>query len=263
MPRFGQSRLYRPDVNELERLYFRLFGLADPAHFVRSRYFTKLIAGLEPGSVLDAGCGRGDYSFYMAERWPHARITAVDVDSSLIARNVDVLQKMALRNLQFSVQDLSVIDTAEGYDLIVCVDALEHIANQELVLANFFKALKPGGAVFIHMPLVRPRPVPFDKYIQDFHEWSEHEHIAPMRTMDEFLGMLRSAGFSTEKWQYTFDYSTGELACSLFSLFHEDTKANRLAQGFLSPFTRLLAYVELSKVRPNGFAAAVLGIKKK
>ena len=113
------------------------------------------------------------------------------------------------------------------------------------------------------MPLVRPRPVPFDKFIHDFHEWSDHEHIAPMRTMEEFLGMMKSANFEVSQWQHTFYFYTGELACSLFAVFHEDTKINRFAQGVLSPITRLLAYAELKQVRNDGFAVAVLGSKGK
>ena len=61
-PQFGTARLFRLDVGILEHIHFRLFGVADPAHFVRSEYFKRYIEGLAPVSILDAGCGAGDYA---------------------------------------------------------------------------------------------------------------------------------------------------------------------------------------------------------
>jgi ubiquinone/menaquinone biosynthesis C-methylase UbiE len=261
MAQFGDARLYRADVGPLERTYFRMFGLADPSHFIRSRYFRRFTGALKPERVLDAGCGAGDYALFMAEQWPQARVCAVDVDNAQILKNRETISRMKMANIEFARQDITSLADDETYDLITCIDALEHIEDQTTVLRNFRRALKRGGALYLHIPLARPRPVPFSKHLHSMHEWSEHEHIAPMRTKDELLEMIQEAGLKISRWQYTFGYYTGELACSLFALFHKDTTPNRLGQLLVSPIGRILAYRELATTKTEGFALALLATK--
>ena len=258
MADFGNARLYRKDVGPLERMYFRMFGLADPSHFIRSRYFRRFTSELKPRKVLDAGCGAGDYALFMAEQWPQSRVHAVDIDSAQILKNRDTVSRMKVVNIQFACQDITSLADKETYDLITCIDALEHIEDQQTVLHNFRRALSKDGALYLHIPLARPRPVPFSKHLQSMHEWSEHEHVAPMRTKDELLKMVEEAGLRISRWQYTFSYHAGELACSLFALFHENTTLNRMAQLVMSPLARALAYRELATSKTEGFALALL-----
>jgi 2-polyprenyl-3-methyl-5-hydroxy-6-metoxy-1,4-benzoquinol methylase len=258
MAHFGNARLYRADVGPLERTYFRIFGLADPSHFIRSQYFRRFTSELKPRKVLDAGCGAGDYALFMAEQWPQARVYAVDLDRAQILKNRDTVSRMKIVNIEFTCQDITSLADKETYDLITCIDALEHIEDQTTVLRNFRRALTKDGALYLHIPLARPRPVPFSKHLHSMHEWSEHEHIAPMRTKDELLKMVEEAGLRISRWQYTFAYHAGELACSSFALFHEDTTLNRIAQLLASPMARMLAYLELATIKTEGFALALL-----
>jgi 2-polyprenyl-3-methyl-5-hydroxy-6-metoxy-1,4-benzoquinol methylase len=258
MADFGNARLHRTDVGSLERMYFRIFGLADPSHFIRSRYFRRFTGDLQPRSVLDAGCGAGDYALFMAEQWPQSRVHAVDIDRAQILKNRETVSRMPVTNIEFACQDITSLADEGTYDLITCIDALEHIEDQQTVLRNFRRALTKDGALYLHIPLARPRPVPFSKHLHSMHEWSEHEHIAPMRTKGELLKMVEEAGLQISRWQYTFAYHAGELACSLFALFHENTTLNRMAQLAVSPLARVLAYRELATSKTEGFALALL-----
>jgi len=261
MMQFGRARLYRADIGAVERTYFRLFGLADPSHFIRSHYFRRFTKDLKASKILDAGCGAADYTFFIAEQRPQALVHAVDVDDAQISRNRDTLKRMMLKNVDFACQDITTLNANEIYDLIICIDALEHIYDQETVLHNFHRALTKDGSLYLHIPLARPCPVPFSRHLHSMHEWSKREHIAPMRTKDELLKMIEDAGLQISQLQYTFSYHAGELACSLFALFHEDKMSNRIAQGLISPITRMLAYLDLASIREQGFALAVLARK--
>jgi 2-polyprenyl-3-methyl-5-hydroxy-6-metoxy-1,4-benzoquinol methylase len=194
----------------------------------------------------------------MAEQWPQSRVNAVDVDVAQVLKNRDTVSRMNIVNIEFTCQDITTLAEKEEYDLITCIDALEHIEDQTKVLHNFCRALTKDGALYLHMPLARPRPVPFSRHLHSMHEWSEHEHIAPMRTKDELLTMVGEAGLRIERWQYTFAYDAGELACSLFALFHRNTILNQISQLLVSPIARALAYRELARIRPEGFAIALL-----
>src|SRR4051812_1838018 len=55
----------------------------------RSRPFVDLIARVgasRPRSVVDLGCGPGDLTRTLAERWPDARVTGVDSSPEMIAK---------------------------------------------------------------------------------------------------------------------------------------------------------------------------------
>ena len=56
MARFGEQRLLR---GRLERQFFRVFGVPDPAHYLRHRYLARALRAFEPRPrrILDAGSG--------------------------------------------------------------------------------------------------------------------------------------------------------------------------------------------------------------
>ena len=135
--RFGEQRLALPDVSAAERLLFHAIGVADPAHYLHSRYFLRALAQWKdpaPRAVLDAGCGRGDYSFYLARRFPGAQIYGVDIDEARVDRNRLMARQLGVDNVTFQVADIVTIRFATKFDLIISIDVLEHIPQQEQAL---------------------------------------------------------------------------------------------------------------------------------
>jgi SAM-dependent methyltransferase len=75
----------------LRRLFYRsldlLFLRAWYVHRAVREYFGSRTArsSHDPVQVLDAGCGFGQYTYYIARRYPRALITAVDVKEAYLA----------------------------------------------------------------------------------------------------------------------------------------------------------------------------------
>jgi SAM-dependent methyltransferase len=258
MGHFGISRAYREDVGPLHRLQFNLCGVGDPGHYLRSRYFRQFVRGLKPGRILDAGCGHGDYSFFMAALWPESRITAMDVKQSNVETTARIRDRMGLTNIETMQRDLVHFRQAASFDLILCIDVLEHIPDQFQALANFCFSLQPGGYCFLHMPLERYRPVPFDQKLQDFHEWTEEEHVGRMHSRDSLIRLVQETGFRVVREKPTFHFSRGELALSLMALFYDDSVPSRIAQTALLPVTRCLCLLDPLGDSPKSYALALL-----
>lgn len=259
-PTFGIQRLHRPGT--MERLAFRLFGVADPAHWLHFRYFQRALAlwpGFSPRRILDAGCGRGDFSVYLAQRFPKAEVVGLDVDSERVAVCQAAAARMGLSNVRYRVEDLTRLDPREQFDLIVSVDVLEHIVDQQQSLLNLVNALAPGGRFFFHIPTVRIRPVPLSAWLKQFHKWAEREHVADDLTAEQFVERVRQAGFTPIVVWRTFAYWAGELATSLFVLPYANTPLNRLAQVALIPICRGLAMVDHRVGTGHHYAVAVAG----
>ena len=261
---FGEQRLIRADVSAPARLLYQLMGVADPAHYLHFVYLVRGLAALQvehPRRILDAGCGSGDYSVYLARRFPEAKVIGLDYNAERIARNKTLIEPLGLKNLEFEVGDLHAFDEHEAYDLIVSIDVLEHLEGQKEVLQQLTKALIPGGAAYYHLPTIRQRPVPFSSQLESFHEWAEEEHVADDRTAEEFEQLVKDSGLNLIQAEKTFGYWTGELANSLFVLPHRDTVINQVFQAFLAPFCRLLCYADTLQFDSTRYAVAIASRK--
>jgi len=260
MPRFGEQRLVRADVSAAHRLHFRMFGVADPAHFVHHRWMRRELAEervRDPRRILDAGCGTGDHSFYLARRFPEAHVLGVDIDRQRIERNRDTAGRLGMRNIQFEVADLERFDEREAFDLVVSIDVLEHIAGQAQAMANLAAALRPGGLALFHIPCERPRPAPFSRFLQDFHEWGEREHVADELSAEVFAQRVADSGLTVVRTRRTFGYFTGELATSLFAIPYRNTTLNRALQLAVSVPCRGLALLDSLELDATRYAVGV------
>ena len=263
-PRFGMQRLVAAHAGAMERMLFRFMGVADPAHYLHHRYLEQALASipsLQPQRILDAGCGRGDYAIYLAQRYPDARVLAIDVDEKRIARNVDTARRLGLGNLDFQVADVCELSLVDEFDLIVSIDVLEHIVNQNGALTALGRALRPRGVAYYHIPTVREKPVPFSGRLADFHAWAEEEHVAEDHTHTSFVTTVRRSGLQVVRAQRTFGYFTGELATSIFALPYRNTPLNRILQGLLAPACRALTWADRWGIDKTRYAVGVLCVR--
>jgi SAM-dependent methyltransferase len=102
-----------------------------------------ILGGLPSGAVLDAACGTGRYSAYLAARGHHV----IGVDNS-----ADMLSYARVRvpEGRFVVGDLCALPAADSaIDLVVCALALAHLPALEPAMAEFARVLRPGGHLVI------------------------------------------------------------------------------------------------------------------
>jgi SAM-dependent methyltransferase len=144
-----------PSQEDLARLYpaesYYAYTLAPPS--IAKRLLQRVLRYSKeprephfasPGSVLDFGCGAGEFLLKMRERgWqcagveinPVARAAARD-------RGLDV---------RLSMRGAGGFD-GERFDYLRANHSLEHVLNPALTLADMCALLKPGGTLFIGVP---------------------------------------------------------------------------------------------------------------
>ncbi len=102
---------------------------------------------------LDAGCGFGQYDRFLLSEFGNAVVTALDVKQEYVEDCRSYFRREESRGrIGFKVADLLELDRAEAFDVILCVDVLEHIEEDEEVLMRLSRALKPGGFLLTHTP---------------------------------------------------------------------------------------------------------------
>ena len=97
--------------------------------------------------VLDVGCGGGILSEAMAYRG--ATVMGIDMGEAplSVARLHQLESGMIVEYLQITAEDLS-IDMPEQFDVVTCLEMLEHVPNPSSVIQACFRMVKPGGQVF-------------------------------------------------------------------------------------------------------------------
>ena len=92
-------------------------------------------------SVLEAGCGGGQHTAFMAARG--ARVTAVDLNTIGIARE----RTKEFPNVRFVEADAAAMDLGEKFDAVVCVGVIHHTDDPDKTVRNLIRHAKPGGRV--------------------------------------------------------------------------------------------------------------------
>jgi SAM-dependent methyltransferase len=136
----------------LSEVYLKIFGipLAKYFRFINTQKILKPI-NLNNKKILDAGCGIGDFSLYLAGKG--AITIGIDMDEKKIFFANQVAKEYQL-NAMFLSRELvnEVSDTEESYDGILCLAVLEHIENDVDLLMDFQRILKPNGFLLLDVP---------------------------------------------------------------------------------------------------------------
>ncbi|UFP94910.1 class I SAM-dependent methyltransferase [Gloeobacter morelensis] len=101
-----------------------------------------------PIRILDAGCGTGVSTEYLAVQNPEAQVTAIDISEASLA--LAKRRCAGYANVQFAQMSLTDAGGLEGsFDLINCVGVLHHLADPTAGLAALAAKLAPGGLLHI------------------------------------------------------------------------------------------------------------------
>lgn len=169
-----------------------------PRNFFRKRLINILLERDVRGKhILDAGCGDGSLALGLAKRG--ARVWAVDIDEAWCnmvkerAHNKPYKDNIAI--VCSSLTDVALPPT--HFDYVLCGDVLEHIDDDEKVLFNFHRLLKPSGALIISVPL-------------DARQWDVSDEMVGHKRLydvDNFCFLIERAHFCIKRrflWGYPF-----------------------------------------------------------
>ena len=179
-----------------KRRWHRALQNLVPARFA---YFDGKVAGWRGKAVLDLGCGGGLMAEALATRG--AVVTAIDPSEAAIggARRHAAASGLAIA---YDVgRGESLPYAGQSFDIVVCVDVLEHVADLDRVLAQACRVLRPGG-LFLFDTINRTALASFVMVTLG----ERLLHILPRGTHDpalfirpaELAARLAAAGFEVE-----------------------------------------------------------------
>jgi tRNA (cmo5U34)-methyltransferase len=112
-------------------------------------------AGVCPNakSLLDIGCGAGNYTLQLMRHIPLDQVTLIDLSGAMLDRATTRIAgagRVAVTAIQADIREAELPEAA--FDIAVAAAALHHLRGDEewrSVFAAVHRALKPGGAFWI------------------------------------------------------------------------------------------------------------------
>jgi len=104
-------------------------------------------ASLAGKKVLDVGCGGGILSEAMAQRG--ADVTGIDMgEAPLNIAKLHALESgVTVKYQQIPVEQLA-DEMPAAFDIVTCLEMLEHVPDPASIIRACYKLVKPGGMVF-------------------------------------------------------------------------------------------------------------------
>ena len=144
------------DPNEIKKFeemasrWWDLEGEFKPLHQInplRLNYVLERADGLYGKKVLDVGCGGGILAESMAREG--AQVTGLDMGKEPleVARLHALETGTKLTYIQSTIEDHAQ-DNAQAYDVVTCMEMLEHVPDPLSVIQSCAALVKPGGHVF-------------------------------------------------------------------------------------------------------------------
>ncbi|MBF4161644.1 methyltransferase domain-containing protein [Nocardioides acrostichi] len=188
----------------------------DPAHYLtyadeRGRPFVELLTRVRaesPVDVVDLGCGPGNLTALLAQRWPAARVRGLDASPEMIAA-AHASSSAAPQDVEYEVADLRAwLTRGEEVDVLVSNATLQWVPDHLDLLPDLVARVRPGGWIAVQVPGNFEEPshtlrdeiaarAPYAGFTRDIAVPDAHD----ARTYAEALASL---GCEVDAWETTY-----------------------------------------------------------
>ena len=115
---------------------------------LRVDYIEKQASGIAGKKILDVGCGGG----ILAEALAHkgARVTGIDMaDLSLQVAKLHLHESGLDIDYRLTTVEAFAEDNAAGFDIVTCLEMLEHVPDPASIIESASRLLKPDGILIL------------------------------------------------------------------------------------------------------------------
>jgi trans-aconitate 2-methyltransferase len=239
----------------------------------RARPFFDLVAQVDspkPKYVVDLGCGPGNLTAALAERWSDATVVGVDSSPEMITA---AQAKQAAPNLSFELADVRTWQPERLVDVFTCNAVLQWVPNHNDLVLRWADQLAPGGWLAFQLPGNFDQPShAIIKELAASPRWRNALAGAELNRQAgdpaDYVSLLARPGYEVNAWETTylhilhgdhavFEWTKGTTLRPVLSALDKDQAAaftteyrDRLAEvyqprtyGTIFPFRRVFTVI--------------------
>lgn len=151
------------------------------------------------GTLLDAGCGQGKSFRLLRDAFQPTRVLGLDADPHSLALAQAEADREGIPVELHSADCAQIPLPDSSIDIVFCHQTFHHLVEQERALAEFWRALKPGGLLLF----AESTKAYIDTWVI---RWFFRHPMDVQKSAEEYLEMLRWQGFEFEARNVSFPY---------------------------------------------------------
>lgn len=125
--------------------YAHLYGqYADVQNIVGRRLLEHALLPAQVSSILEIGCGPGNYTSMLLDRFPAARVVAVDMAEAMIET---ACKKVKTDRVTFQVDDAETMPMCGRFDLITSNASFQWLTDMHAMFVRCANLLSPGNSL--------------------------------------------------------------------------------------------------------------------
>ncbi|HJX79533.1 methyltransferase domain-containing protein [Glutamicibacter sp.] len=165
------------------------------------------LGDISPRVVVDLGCGPGNKTNLLAQRWPAAQVKGLDSSPEMIAKAQDTVR---LQNLDFELVDARQWHPDDEVDLLFSNAMLQWLPEHRQLLKTWLHDLKTGAYIAIQVPgNFGSAAHTVMRQMADSSKWEERlsgvlRHDDAVSEPEFYQQLLLEAGFQANVWETTF-----------------------------------------------------------
>lgn len=124
----------------------------------RARPAEDLMARLElrvPGAIYDLGCGPGNLTRKLKDRWPDRAVTGTDSSPEMLAK---AEQSFGAADISWRLSDIATWTPEKPPALVFTNAALQWVPDHDMLFPRLMAAVAPGGLFAMQMPVTGEAP---------------------------------------------------------------------------------------------------------
>lgn len=179
----------------------------------RARPFHDLVARIgpwldrDPRSIVDLGCGPGQLSAVLRDRWPLTPVIGIDSSPEMISRaNADNTDPLTT----YVLGDVADWQPSESVDLVISNATFQWVPDQLALIPRLREHLAPGGVLALSVPHNYTAPSHAELHrLADEPPYAEHLVDLPRDrgvSAAAYLDLLATPGWRVDAWTTTYEH---------------------------------------------------------
>ena len=179
------------------------YSTKETAYFTRVRMDILPMLPANSESVLEIGCGNGATLRYIKEAGLCKHVYGMELTEAMGLEAKPHVDQLWVGDAEVLIHSME----ASQYNVILCLDVLEHLVDPWSFVAQLSRLLKPGGCIIASIPNLRTFTVIWNLLVRGRFDYASHGIMDQTHlrffTKKTAIGLLNTEELAVDRWEYS------------------------------------------------------------